>query len=54
MFFGLHVSNPVRVAGLLPGDKERLVQELELGYGRFSDWQLEKVPPKGSEGRMIG
>ena len=54
VFFGLHVSNPVRVAGLLPRDKERLVQELELGYGRFSDWQLEKVPPKGSEGRMIG
>ncbi len=54
VFFGLHVSNPVRVAGLLPGDKERLVQELEQGYGHFSDWQLEKVPPKGSEGRMIG
>ena len=54
VFFGLHVSNPVRVAGLLPRDKERLVQELEQGYGHFSDWQLEKVPPKGSEGRMIG
>ena len=54
VFFGLHVSNPVRVAGLLPGDKERLVHELEQGYGHFSDWQLSKVPPKGSEGRMIG
>ncbi len=54
VFFGLHVSNPVPVSGILPRDKERLVRELKLGYGRFSDWQLEKVPPKGSEGRMVG
>lgn len=54
VFFGLHVSNPVRVAGLLPRDKDRLVDELERGFGHFSDWQLAKVPPKGSEGRMIG
>ena len=53
VFFGLHVSNPVPVSGILPRDKERLVRELKLGYGRFSDWQLEKVPPKGSEGRMV-
>ena len=53
VFFGLHVSNPVRVAGMLPCDKDRLVRELEQGRDRFSDWQLAKVPPKGSEGRMI-
>lgn len=53
VFFGLHVSNPVRVAGMLPRDKDRLVRELEQGRDRFSDWQLAKVPPKGSEGRMI-
>lgn len=53
LFFGLHVSNPVRVAGMLPRDKDRLVRELEQGRDRFSDWQLAKVPPKGSEGRMI-
>ena len=53
VFFGLHVSNPVRVAGMLPRDKDRLVRELEQGRDCFSDWQLAKVPPKGSEGRMI-
>lgn len=54
VFFGLHVSNPVRVSGILPRDKGYLVHELELGYERFPDWQLQKVPPKGSEGRMVG
>ncbi len=54
VFFGLHVSNPVRVSGILPRDKDCLVHELELGLDRFPDWQLQKVPPKGSEGRMIG
>lgn len=54
VFFGLHVSNPVRVAGMLPRDKERLICELEQGYDRFPEWQLQIVPAKGSEGRMIG
>jgi len=54
VFFGLHVSNPVRVSGILPHDKDYLVHELEQGLGRFPDWQLRKVPPKGAEGRMVG
>ncbi len=54
VFFGLHVSNPVRVSGILPRDKEYLIHELELGLGRFPEWQLAKVPPKGAEGRMVG
>ena len=53
VFFGLHVSNPVRVSGILPRDKDHLIHELELGYKRFPQWQLDSVPPKGSEGRMI-
>ena len=53
VFFGLHVSNPVRISGILARDKDYLVHELELGYNRFPDWQLKKVPPKGSEGRMV-
>lgn len=54
VFFGQHISNPVRVSGILPRDKEYLIQELKLGMYRFPAWQLNKVPPKGSEGRMIG
>ena len=54
VFFGLHVSNPVRVSGILPRDKAALVEELELGLGRFPEWQLQSVPAKGAEGRMIG
>ena len=53
VFFGLHVSNPVRVSGYLPEDRDRIVRELELGMGRFPAWQLDTVPNKGAEGRMI-
>ena len=53
VFFGLHVSNPVRVSGILPRDKEYLVNELELGRWRFPKWRLNSVPAKGSEGRMV-
>lgn len=52
-FFGLHVSNPVRVSGTLPQDKELLVQELEHGLHRFPSWQLDAVPNKAAEGRII-
>ena len=54
VFFGQHISNPVRVSGLLPRDKDFLVGELELGMRRFPSWRLDSVPAKGSEGRMIG
>ena len=54
VFFGLPVSNPVRVAGMLPRDKEHVIAELEQGLRRFPDWQLNKVPPKGAEGRLAG
>ena len=54
VFFGLHVSNPIRVSGKLPRDKEYLIEELEAGRTRFPAWQLDSVPAKGSEGRMIG
>lgn len=43
-FFGIHEANPVRVSGNLPQDKEFLIHELELGIGRFPEWQLEQVP----------
>jgi len=53
IFFGLHVSNPVRVSGMLPRDKESIIRELEIGRTRFPEWQLATVPAKGSEGRMV-
>ena len=53
VFFGLHVSNPVRVSGILPRDKDYLVGELEFGMTRFPQWQLDSVPAKGAEGRMV-
>ena len=51
-FFGLHVSNPVKVFGMLPQDKERLLDELERGMERFPQWQLATTPTKGAEGRL--
>ena len=53
IFFGLHVSNPVRVSGILPHDKASLIRELEQGRARFPEWRLQTVPSKGFEGRMI-
>jgi len=52
VFFGMHVSNPVPVAGLLPRDKERLLRALEQGMAAIPDWQLASHPPKGAEGRL--
>ena len=52
VFFGLHVSNPVPVAGRLPQDKARLLEALERGMAGIPDWQLASHPPKGAEGRL--
>ena len=53
IFFGLHVSNPVAVVGMLPRDKERMLRELEQGMAEYPEWMLKIVPAKGSEGRMV-
>ena len=53
IFFGLHISNPVRVSGMLPKDRDLIIRELELGMGRFPEWRLDSVPSKGAEGRMV-
>ena len=53
VFFGLHVSNPVRVSGMLPEDRNFIISELEAGKARFPEWRLETVPSKGAEGRMV-
>ena len=52
VFFGMHVSNPVPVAGHLPRDKQRLLAALEQGMAAIPDWQLASHPPKGAEGRL--
>ena len=52
IFFGLHVSNPVPVAGRLPHDKAKLIAALEQGMAAIPDWQLVSHPPKGAEGRL--
>lgn len=54
IFFGLHVSNPVRVSGRLPEDKDLIIEELEAGLNFYPEWRLNAVPAKGAEGRMIG
>ncbi|WP_350455491.1 radical SAM protein [Slackia heliotrinireducens] len=53
-FFGLHISNPVGVDGMLPQDKDTLLQELQEGLNDYTDWQLNRVPSKGREGLIIG
>jgi hypothetical protein len=53
VFFGLHVSNPVPVAGRLPQGKERMLKALEEGMTAIPDWQLASHPPKGAEGRLV-
>ncbi|MBR3182206.1 MAG: radical SAM protein [Eggerthellaceae bacterium] len=53
VFFGLHVSNPVRASGILPRDKDYLINELKLGREYYPKWRLQSVPAKGAEGRMV-
>ena len=53
VFFGLHVSNPVPVAGMLQRDKQRMLQALEDGMSSIPQWQLDSHPAKGSEGRLV-
>lgn len=52
VFFGLHVSNPIPVQGLLPRDKEAMLVHLREGKARIPQEVLESHPAKGSEGRL--
>ena len=53
VFFGLHVSNPIPVSGVLPRDKERLIQALENGLLRMPESVANSHPLKGAEGRIM-
>ena len=52
IFFGLHVSNPIPVQGLLPRDKEELLHALREGMAAIPRAVLDSHPSKGSEGRL--
>ena len=53
LYFGVHISNPVKTMGWLPRDKQLVLDELRAGRDRFSPEQLASHPVKGLEGRMI-
>ena len=53
-FFGLHVSNPVPVYGLLPLEKNKLLNELETGLDKMNEKTLNQtIKRSDSEGRII-
>jgi len=52
VFYGMHVSNPVPVYGMLPTDKDQMLERLKHGMARFPQWQLDSTPTKGAAGRL--
>ena len=52
VFFGLHVSNPVPVSGLLSRDKAAILSRLREGMARIPQERLDSHPTKGAEGRL--
>jgi hypothetical protein len=52
VFFGLHVSNPVPVQGLLSRDKDAMLARLRAGMARIPREVLDSHPTKGAEGRL--
>ncbi|MBE6465057.1 MAG: radical SAM protein [Eggerthellaceae bacterium] len=52
-FFGQHVSNPVKVGGILPRDKEKLIGWLESGLAAMPKELRDSHPKKGAEGRPL-
>lgn len=53
VFFGLHVSNPVPVQGVLPYDKQAMLTRLREGMARIPADKLNETPSKGAEGRLL-
>lgn len=53
VFFGLHVSNPVPVQGILPRDKQAMLNALHEGMARMPQRLLDSHPSKGAEGRLL-
>jgi radical SAM superfamily enzyme YgiQ (UPF0313 family) len=53
VFYGLHTSNVVPVAGVLPRDQEKLVSQLENGLSSIPRSVLDSRPQKGYEGMAL-
>lgn len=53
IFYGLHMSNPVPVAGRLPRDKAEMLETLEEGLASLPQTVRDSHPLKGREGRII-
>jgi len=54
VFYGLHMSNPVQLAGRLPRDKAELMETLADALRTYPPRLLDSHPIKGREGRIIG
>ena len=52
-FFGLHTSNVIPVLGVLPKDKETMLEELEDGMSSYSQAVLNSRPKKGYQGKAL-
>jgi radical SAM superfamily enzyme YgiQ (UPF0313 family) len=53
VFFGLHTSNVIPVAGTLPAAKNKLISQLEKGMAMIPERVLNSRPEKGYEGAAI-
>jgi radical SAM superfamily enzyme YgiQ (UPF0313 family) len=53
IFFGLHTSNVIQLDGILPKDKDELIDYLEKGLAKIPESILNSKPEKGFEGRAI-
>lgn len=52
VFFGMHTSNVVPVAGVLPEEKDELIESLEKGIASIPAGVLDSKPAKGNEGTV--
>lgn len=53
IFFGLHMSNPVPLGGMIPRDKEEMIRKLWEGMNAIPQSKLDSHPRKGFEGRPL-
>ena len=54
VFYGLHMSNPIQVAGRLPRDKDEMLGTLESGLAAMPARMRASHPLKGREGLIVG